>query len=127
MTTHAEKNSSQQRIRGRPFRPGQSGNPNGRPKGIKNHDGLQAVLKMLKDFISTEDNLLKLRNDFQLKFDKNPTKFYSSLIMPLISKTIDIDTPKTEDAIDRLEFILSGRYEQQSKQKKKKNDKQSKS
>jgi len=82
---------------------------------------------MLKDFISTEDNLLKLRNDFQLKFDKNPTKFYSSLIMPLISKTIDIDTPKTEDAIDRLEFILSGRYEQQSKQKKKKNDKQSKS
>lgn len=60
----------------------------GRDKGVKNHDGLTEVLNLLKDFISTKDNLEKLRVDFQKKFDSNPSGFYYKMVMPLLPKNI---------------------------------------
>lgn len=99
------------------FKPGNPGGP-GRPKGSRNHDGLNVVLDMLKGFISDKKNILTLKNDFQVKFDKNPTRFYSSLIMPLLPKTIDIETSQVENAISRLENILSGSHKENNQENK---------
>lgn len=73
----------------------------GRPKGTKNHDGLQVVLNMLKDFIEEKNNLEKLKKDFQKKFNSNPSGFYYKMIMPLLPKNVDI-TSGGEDLIRML-------------------------
>ena len=65
----------------------------GRPKGVKNHDGLQAVLNMFKDLISKESNLKKLEKAMQLAFDKQPLYFYSKYVMPILPRDIKLDTP----------------------------------
>lgn len=72
------------------FKKGNNANPNGRPKGSKNHDGLQAVLNMLKGLISEDKNLEKLKNEMQTAFNKHPLGFYYKFIMPLLPKNIEI-------------------------------------
>lgn len=72
------------------FKKGNNANPNGRPKGAKNHDGLQAVLNMFKDLISKESNLKKLEIALQANFDKQPLYFYYKYVMPILPKNIEI-------------------------------------
>lgn len=78
------------KVRGKPFNKGKSGNPDGRPKGSKNHDGLNDVLNMLKDFISDKKNIEALKKDFQTKFNSNPSGFFYKMVMPLLPKNIDV-------------------------------------
>ena len=90
----------------------------GRPKGSKNHDGLNDVLNMLKDFISDKKNLEALKKDFQQKFNSNPSGFYYKMVMPLLPKTIDINPSETMSAyIGTMQQIFS-KAENGAKKKK---------
>ena len=73
----------------------------GRQQGTKNHDGLQVVLNMLKEFIADQKNLDKLKKDFQKKFNSNPSGFFYKMVMPLLPKNVDI-TSGGEDLIRML-------------------------
>ena len=82
----------------------------GKPKGSKNHDGLQAVLSMLKDLVSKDDNLKKLETTLQEELDKHPMRFYRSIVMPLFPRNISIEgslnlkeTPLNELSNDELD------------------------
>ena len=68
---------------------GKEGGP-GRPPGSKNHDGLQAVLTMLKDLVSREDNIKKIETAMQEALDKQPLGFYYKFVMPMLPKTVDL-------------------------------------
>jgi hypothetical protein len=63
----------------------------GRTKGTKNHNGLGIVFDLLEDFIIEGKNLERLKEDFQKKFNQNPTGFYFKLIMPMLPKNINIE------------------------------------
>ena len=100
------------------FIKGQSGNPKGKQPGTKNHDGLNDVLNMLKDFISDKKNLEALKKDFQQKFNSNPSGFYYKMVMPLLPKTIDINPSETMSAyIGTMQQIFS-KAENGAKKKK---------
>lgn len=72
------------------FIKGQSGNPNGRPLGAKNHDGFGIALTRLKCLIGKEKNLKKLEDAFQKAFDNNPLGFYYRFVMPMLPKNVDL-------------------------------------
>jgi hypothetical protein len=82
----------------------------GRPKGSKNHDGLGAVLTMLKDLVSEEKNLKKLREHFQILFDQSPAGFCSKFILPLLPKNINLDPGAIRS------ITITGDYAVQEKQ-----------
>lgn len=63
----------------------------GRPQGSKNHNGLNAVLNMLKELVSKEDNLEKIKVAMQKALNEQPLGFYYKFIMPLFPKNVDID------------------------------------
>jgi Family of unknown function (DUF5681) len=59
----AEDTASEQRI-GRPFEKGQSGNPQGRPKGSRNKLGEEFIQKLYADFQEHgEDAIVKVRTE----------------------------------------------------------------
>ena len=84
----------------------------GRDKGVKNHDGLTAVLNMLKGLISEEKNLELLKNEMQMAFNEHPLGFYYKFIMPLYPKSINLDTPGD------LLFQISKSYKPKVKKEK---------
>jgi len=68
--TDCEANNANEKPRGRPFRPGESGNPAGRPRGARNRttlaaeqllDGEAEVLTRKAIELAKEDNLSALR------------------------------------------------------------------
>ena len=65
----------------------------GRPKGSKNRDGLGSVLQMLKDLVTEKKNMDKIKKAMQTAINKNPLGFYYRFVMPLYSKTIDLNAP----------------------------------
>jgi hypothetical protein len=67
-----------------PFKPGQSGNPAGRPKGTKT--GRVHALGELDALLSEEAARETLREGFQKTLENHPVWFFHRIIMPLLPK-----------------------------------------
>ena len=100
----AKKSSKKDANRGRDgkFVKGRS-KTGGRNKGVKNHDGLQAVLNMLKGLISKEKNLKLLESKMQAALNANPLGFYYKYVMPLLPKNIVLES----DEDNPINFIFN--------------------
>ena len=66
------------------FRPGQSGNPSGRPPGIVG--GRVRALQILDKITGDEDNVALLAAAFEAAFRKNPLGFFQRVMKDLIPK-----------------------------------------
>ena len=66
------------------FQPGQSGNPNGRPKGSVG--GRAKALAVLVKILGKEKNLETLERALQTAFDSNPIKFLEDYGIDLAPK-----------------------------------------
>lgn len=66
------------------FRPGQSGNPAGRPPGIVG--GRTRALQILDEISSKEDNAELLSAAFDAAMKKNPLQFFLRYMAPLLPK-----------------------------------------
>ena len=73
------------------FQSGQSGNPDGRPKGIKS--GRMQALGVLDDLLKDEGTLASLREGLQKALERDPAWFFRRIIMPLLPKdaTVQLD------------------------------------
>ena len=67
-----------------PFKPGQSGNVRGRPKG--SIGGRMVALGVLDRLLATTKNKRKIAEALQADIDANPIKFFKTVIMPLLPK-----------------------------------------
>ena len=67
-----------------PFKPGQSGNPAGRPRG--NAFGRMNALDALDGMLADEGNLETLRDGLQKALQRDPVWFFRRIIMPLLPK-----------------------------------------
>ena len=66
------------------FRPGQSGNPAGRPPGIVG--GRVRALQILDQISGDEDNVKLLAESFRAAFRKNPLGFFQRVMKDLIPR-----------------------------------------
>lgn len=66
------------------FRPGQSGNPKGKPKGVQG--GRMQALGMLDRMLAKEENLALLEKSLEETFRKRPVWFFTNIVMPLLPK-----------------------------------------
>jgi hypothetical protein len=66
------------------FKPGQSGNPAGRPKGAG--AGRMLALDTLDGMLSDENTLETLRDGLQKALERDPVWFFRRIIMPLLPK-----------------------------------------
>ena len=66
------------------FRPGQSGNPAGRPPGIVG--GRVRALQVLDQISGNEDNVKLLAASFEAAFRKNPLGFFQRVMKDLIPR-----------------------------------------
>ncbi len=66
------------------FRPGQSGNPTGRPKGIVG--GRTRALQILDEVSSRTDNAQLLADAMDAAIKKNPLSFFLKYMAPLMPK-----------------------------------------
>ena len=66
------------------FKPGQSGNPKGKPKGTQG--GRMQALGALDRIIAKEDNLRRIEDALEEALQKRPLWFFTNIIMPLLPK-----------------------------------------
>jgi len=66
------------------FKPGQSGNPKGKPKGVQG--GRMQALGMLDRMLAKEENLALLEASLEETFRKRPVWFFTNIVMPLLPK-----------------------------------------
>ena len=66
------------------FQPGQSGNIEGRPKGIKS--GRMQALNALDGMLIDEGTLETLREGLQKSLERDPVWFFRRIIIPLLPK-----------------------------------------
>ena len=66
------------------FQPGQSGNPAGRPKG--SYGGRIKALAALDKMLGRKKSQDALVKALQLEFDKDPVRFFKTIVMPLLPK-----------------------------------------
>ncbi|WP_233231530.1 hypothetical protein [Tichowtungia aerotolerans] len=67
-----------------PFEPGQSGNIEGRPKGIKS--GRMLALAELDSMLKDAGVMETLRDGLQKALEKDPSWFFRRIIMPLLPR-----------------------------------------
>lgn len=66
------------------FKPGQSGNPKGKPKGLQG--GRMQALGILDRMMAKEENLAMLESALEEAFRKKPVWFFTNIVMPLLPK-----------------------------------------
>jgi len=83
--------------RGRPFEPGQSGNPNGRPKGARN-----SVTRALERLIDAQGEALGAKAVEKALQGDSPMlrALLSTLVAPRRERTVEFELPKIESAAD---------------------------
>jgi hypothetical protein len=88
---------SAQKQRGRPFVPGQSGNPNGRPKGARNR-----VTRAIEALIDGQGEALAAKAvEKALLGDSAMLRaLLSTLVSPRRERTVEFELPKIESAAD---------------------------
>lgn len=84
---------------GHRWQPGQSGNPAGRPRGIKNKKTAGRVLAMraLDEMLEVSDNVLLLRQHMAIEFRRDPIAFYERFVMPLLPRNAQLQLPGGQD------------------------------
>jgi len=78
------------------FKPGQSGNPAGKPKGVVS--GRLKALGALDRLMGKEENIEILETALEEAFRKKPVWFFANIVMPLLPK----ETRGTFDSGDRV-------------------------
>lgn len=76
-----------------PFESGKSGNPDGRPKGIKS--GRMQALGVLDDLLRDSAAQETLREGLQKALERDPSWFFRRIIMPLLPKDATVQLDKT--------------------------------
>jgi Family of unknown function (DUF5681) len=91
----AEQSAKKQR--GRPFEPGQSGNPNGRPKGARNR-----VTRAVEALIDGQGEALGAKAVEKALQGDSPMlrALLSTLVPPRRERTVEFELPKIESAAD---------------------------
>ena len=90
--------SSREKQRGRPFEPGQSGNPNGRPKGARN-----IVTRVVEALIEGQAEALGAKAvEKALEGDSPMLRALLSTLVPPRERTVEFELPKIESAADAL-------------------------
>ncbi len=67
------------------FKPGISGNPNGRPKGSSG--GRIQALAILDRILARKTNQRKIEEALEAELDANALAFFRTLVVPLIPRT----------------------------------------
>jgi Family of unknown function (DUF5681) len=90
---------SAQKQRGRPFEPGQSGNPNGRPKGARN-----LVTRVVEALIDGQGEALGAKAVEKALQGDSPMlrALLSTLVPPRRERTVEFELPKIESAADTV-------------------------
>jgi len=91
MSADAENTADKQRVIGRPFQPGQSGNPAGKPKGSRNKLGEAFIAAMHDDFVQHGPQVIET-----VRIEK-PDQ-YLKVVASILPKELNIKT----DAFDGL-------------------------
>src|SRR3984893_11858370 len=96
-TVSESAENSKEEQRGRPFEPGQSGNPNGRPKGARNH-----VTRALETLIDGQGEALGAKAVEKALDGDSPMlrALLSMLVAPRRERTVEFELPKIESAAD---------------------------
>ena len=79
-----ESSEVAKRVIGRPFEKGKSGNPAGRPKGIRNKLGEAFIEAMARDFVEFGDEAICLVRE-------NKPDVYLQVMAKIIPKHVDVD------------------------------------
>jgi Family of unknown function (DUF5681) len=90
--------NSREKQRGRPFEPGQSGNPNGRPKGARNR-----VTRAVEALIDGQGEALGAKAvEKALDGDSPMLRALLSALVPPRERTVEFELPKIESAADTV-------------------------
>ena len=97
-TVSESAENSKEKQRGRPFEPGQSGYPNGRPKGARNH-----VTRVVEALIEGQGEALGAKAvEKALDGDSPMLRALLSTLVPPRERTVEFELPKIESAADAV-------------------------
>lgn len=103
-TPSASAENTAKKQRGRPFEPGQSGNPNGRPKGSRNRvtQAVEALIHGQAEALGAKAVEMALNGDASML-----RTLLSTLVSTRRDRTVEFELPKIETAAERLTSRLS--------------------